>query len=145
MVTKAPAPTPALYSTPPGGQVHWGGALPSVDRGSCPPSTRGPYGSSFSFHRRRRSSPSQGRLHPRWSLRPGWRPSVAIILQPPNRNHLHVVGPTPSASRPPAPALLAAPPYGVPPTTPTPPRCPGPRWVEDGTPPPSPPPSAPWR
>jgi len=70
----------------------------SVDRGSYPPSTRRPGGPSSDFHDRRGSSLPQGRPWERrllswWSLRPGWRPRVAVILQPLDRDHRHVAGP----------------------------------------------------
>jgi hypothetical protein len=78
---------------------HSPGAGPSssVDRGPCPPFPHDPCGSSFGFHRRRRSSSLQGRprwwwLHPWWSFRSGWRPDVAIILQPLDQDQFHVTG-----------------------------------------------------
>jgi hypothetical protein len=37
--------------------------------------------------------PRERRLHPGWSLWPGWWPCVAVILQPLDRDYRHVVGP----------------------------------------------------
>jgi hypothetical protein len=93
MQTKAPAPASALYSAPPGGQAPSGGSL-SVDWGCHPHSTCRPYGPSFGFQHRRRSSFPQGRLRER-RLHSRWRPGVTIILQPLDRDHRHVAGPGP--------------------------------------------------
>jgi hypothetical protein len=91
-----------------------------LNRGSYLPSTRRPGGSSSGFHDRRWSSLPQGRPWgwwplSWWSLRPGWRPRVAVLLQPLDRDHRHVAGPgtkclpSPGASPPDCTSLRHAP------------------------------------
>jgi hypothetical protein len=93
------------------------GTVPSyfVDQGPRSTSCHDPCGPSSDYHRRWRSSPPQGQtrgwqLHPWRFHRPGWWPGLAVFLEALDRNHLHVLGPVPSASRPPVLALLTAPP-----------------------------------
>jgi hypothetical protein len=100
MANEAPTPASALYSAPTSGQPssRGPGHPSSVDRGSYPPSTRRPDSPSSGFHDRRRSSLPQGRpwgwrTLSWWSLRPGWRPRVVVLLQPLERDHRHVAGP----------------------------------------------------
>jgi hypothetical protein len=94
MVTKTPAPAPALYNAPPGDHVPSGaGTSSSIDRDPYPPSSRGPCGSSSGFHRRRRSSPSQGRP---WG---GVAPPVVVPLPEVAASHSrHSTTPRPGPS-----------------------------------------------
>jgi hypothetical protein len=99
MASESPAPAPALYSTPPGSQASSGGAghSPSINWGPCPSPTCRSCGTSSGVRRRRCSSLPQGRPWGWWllswrSLRPGWRPGMAIILQSLDRDHRHVAG-----------------------------------------------------
>jgi hypothetical protein len=96
MANEAPTPASALYSAPTSGQP------PSGGQATRPPSTgtptRRPGGPSSNFHDRQGSSLPQGRpwgwrILSWWSLRPGWRPRVAVRLQPLDRDHRHVAGP----------------------------------------------------
>jgi hypothetical protein len=96
------APTPCLGSLQRSYQrssaFRGPGQPSSDDRGSHTPSTLRPGGPSSDFHDRRGSLLPQGRpwrwrLLSWWSLRPGWRPRVAVILQPLDRDHRHVAGP----------------------------------------------------
>jgi hypothetical protein len=132
-----------------------GGAGPplSIDRDPRSVSHCGSYGPSSAFHHLRCPSPTQGRTWGRrllsWRFhRPGWRPELAVVLQPLDRHHLHVAGSspqrlpssgagaalltTPSYCTPTLPAY-GMPSYDVPPTTPTPPALP-----PTGTPTPTP-------
>jgi hypothetical protein len=88
MANEAPTPALALYNAPTSGQPPSGGPdhSSSVNRGSYPPS-RCPGSYSSGFHDRRWRSLSW------WSLRPRWRPCVAVLLQPLDRDHRHVAGP----------------------------------------------------
>lgn len=102
------APAPALYSAPWGGAGH----SPPIDWGIYPHHTYHPCGPSSDARRRRRSSLPQGqpwgwRLLSWWSLRPGWRPGVAVFLQSLDRDHHHVAGLDPECLSP----LGAVPPY----------------------------------
>jgi hypothetical protein len=96
MESEAPAPSPGTLQHSSRWQAPSGGHAPRPpSTGLLSHSTRRPCGPSSGFHRRRRSSFPQGqlrgwRLHPSLSLRPGWRPGVAVILQPLDRDHLHV-------------------------------------------------------
>jgi hypothetical protein len=107
--TEAPAPAPPLYSARRGGQAPSGGGgagpTPSNHGGHYLHSTRRPCDPSSGFQHRWRSSFPQGQqrerwLHPGWSLRSGWRPGVAVILQTLDRDHRLVVGPGPECLLP---------------------------------------------
>jgi hypothetical protein len=127
MASEAPAPAPALYIVCPGGQAPLGGqtprppptgaptrptpAVPAAPRqalaadGGCR-SRKGDRGGGSSS----RGDPSGRGGGQAWpSFYNPWTGTIAMWL-----------GHAPSASRPPAPALLAAPPYGVPATPPAP-------------------------
>jgi hypothetical protein len=157
MAFEAPTPAPVLYSTTPGTQASpgggGGGPPRSIDRDPRSVSHCGSYGPSSAFHHLRCPSPTQGRTWGRrllsWRFhRPGWRPELAVVLQPLDRHHLHVAGSspqrlpssgagaalltTPSYCTPTLPAY-GMPSYDVPPTTPTPPALP-----PTGTPTPTP-------
>jgi hypothetical protein len=84
MTHEAPTPAPALYST----------TLGARDLRSAPYCVSS--GPSSTVHHRRRPSPPQGRTWGRrllsWrSHRPGGA-ELAVVLQPVDRHHLHVVG-----------------------------------------------------
>jgi hypothetical protein len=96
MANEAPTPASALYSAPTSGQPPSGGQATRPPSTGAP--TRRPGGPSSDFHDRRRSSLPQGRpwgwrTLSWWSLRSGWRPRVAVLLQPLDRDHRHVAGP----------------------------------------------------
>jgi hypothetical protein len=112
--TKAPAPASTLYSVPTGGEAASGARPLALCRLGLPLALH-PL-SLFRLPRRWRSPFQQGRarerwLHPRWSLQPRWRLGVAVILQPLDWDHRHVVGPDseclpPSCAGPPDRASL---------------------------------------
>ena len=91
-----PRPSTAL---PPVVSRPRGARPPGLRRPGLPPAPScRPGGPSSDFYDRRGSSLPQGRPWERrllswWSLRPGWRPRVAVILQPLDRDHRHVAGP----------------------------------------------------
>jgi hypothetical protein len=112
MVIETPALASALYNAPPDGQASLGGASPSPSinwAAACPPlavpvtprlSRKGNRGGGGST----RGGPSSRGGSQAWSS--FYNPWTGTISMWP--------GQSPSASRPPVPALLIAPPYGVP-------------------------------
>jgi hypothetical protein len=135
MTLEAPAPGPALYSAPPGGQAPSRGHGPhtsSIGPPARPPATtpaaprkgeRGG-GSSTRGGSTGRGGQGQGQGWPSvynpWtatiSMWPGQAPSAS---RPPAQAPALLTAPT---YRAPSPPTFAMPPYGVPPTTPTPPQ-----------------------
>jgi hypothetical protein len=86
MASEAAAPSPALYSAPPGGQAPLGGQAP------CPPSTGAPTRPTPAVLAapRQASPPTEVVVPKRAGVgvaaplvvvpRPGWRPGVAVTL-----------------------------------------------------------------
>jgi hypothetical protein len=93
MVIETPALASALYNAPPDGQASLGGGKPLTlhQPGCCLPSSCRPRDPSSLPQ----GQPRGWRLHPGWSLQPRWQPGVVVILQPLDRDHLHVAGPVP--------------------------------------------------
>jgi hypothetical protein len=125
MASEAPAPAPALYSTPPSGQAPSGGQAPRPPSTGAPtrPTPAGPaaprLASAADRGRRSRKGghggsgssrggpPDRGGGQAWSSFYNPWTGTIAMWL-----------GQAPRTSRPLAPTLLIAPPYGVPPTPP---------------------------
>jgi hypothetical protein len=120
MASEAPAPAPALYSTPPGSQAPSGGQAtrpPSSGTSTVPSAPRQPSTTDGGRRSRKggrggggssRGGPSGRGGGQAWpSFYNPWTGTIAMWS-----------GQAPRASRPPAPALLTAPPYGAPPTPP---------------------------
>jgi hypothetical protein len=131
--TEAPAPAPPLYSARRGGQAPSGGGgqvprPPSTGATTCTPpaapaTPRPASNTDGGRHSRKGSNGNGGSTQDGPSGRGGgqawpsfyklWTGTIALWS-----------GQAPSASCPPTPALLTAPPHGVPPTTPTSPQLP---------------------
>jgi hypothetical protein len=120
MDTEAPAPAPALYSATPDSQAPSGGQAPRPPWTGAPVAPR-PTSTADGGRRSRKGGRGGGNSTRDGSSGQGGCQAWLSFYNPWTRTISMWSDQALSASRPPSPALLTAPPYGVPPTTLAPP------------------------